>query len=126
MACVELGLDLPDVQRFPADAEAARAAVETWRSAGVTGVAAYNDEVAFVVLAGMRLSGLRAPKDLALIGVDNIPLAPFADPPLTTIDQNVDLSAKHLAKLVRAGIDGEPLPKVPRSESVTLVVRESA
>ncbi len=128
MSCVELGLDLPDVQWIEADAAAAQAAVEEWRAREprVTAVCAYNDEIAFVVLAGMRRAGLRAPEDLALIGVDNIPLAPFADPPLTTIDQNVDVSAKHLAQLVRAGIDGEPLPRVPRSESVTLVVRESA
>ena len=30
------------------------------------------------------------------------------------------------AALLRAGISGEPLPAMPRSESLTLVVRESA
>ena len=33
---------------------------------------------------------------------------------------------KALAALLRAGISGEPLPAMPRSESLTLVVRESA
>ncbi len=125
-ACVELGLDLPDVRPVPPDADAAARAVRAWREAGVSAVCAYNDEVAFAVLAGMRLLGLSAPADLAVIGVDNIPLAPFAFPPLTTIDQHIGIVAQHLVALVRAGIAGDPLPRMPRSEAVTVVVRESA
>jgi DNA-binding LacI/PurR family transcriptional regulator len=128
MACFELGLDLPDEQAVPADAKAAERVVRAWRAADppVTGVCAYNDEVAFVLLAGMRRAGLSAPDDIAVIGMDNIPLAPFAVPPLTTIDQNLGMAARHLAALVTAGIAGDPLPRMPRSESLTLVVRESA
>lgn len=126
MACVELGLDLPDVRTVPPDAAAAQAAAMAWQGSSVTAACAYNDETAFVLLAGMRRAGLRAPSDIAVIGVDNIALAPFADPPLTTIDQNLDIVAKHLAELVAAGIAGLPLPRMPRSESLTLVVRESA
>ena len=125
-ACVELGLDLPDVRPVPFDTDAAASAVRAWHEAGVTAVCAYNDETAFALLAGMRLVGLSAPSDLAVIGVDNIPLAPFAFPPLTTIDQHIDVVAKHLVALVRAGIAGEPLPATPRSEAVTVVVRQSA
>jgi hypothetical protein len=36
------------------------------------------------------------------------------------------MAARHLAALVTAGIAGDPLPRMPRSESLTLVVRESA
>lgn len=127
-ACVELGLDLPDVREVPMDAVIAERAARGWCEAAppVTGVCAYNDEVAFALLAGMRRAGLVAPADLAVIGVDNIALAAFADPPLTTIDPNIDVAATHLASLVAAGIAGRPLPRMPRSESLTLVVRESA
>lgn len=125
-ACVELALDLPDVRPVPLDADAAASAARAWHEAGVTAVCAYNDENAFALLAGMRLVGLSAPSDLAVIGVDNIPLAPFAFPPLTTIDQHIRVVAKHLVALVRAGIAGEPLPATPRSEAVTVVVRQSA
>jgi DNA-binding LacI/PurR family transcriptional regulator len=106
----------------------AQAAARAWHGADptITAVCAYNDETAFILLAGMRRAGLRAPGDLAVIGVDNISLAPFADPPLTTIDQNLAVAAKHLARLVAAGTAGAPLPRMPRSESLTLVVRESA
>lgn len=128
MACVELGLDLPDERDVPMDAALAEVAVRGWRAAEppVTAVCAYNDEVAFALLAGMRAAGLRAPEDLAVIGVDNIALAAFADPPLTTVDQNIDVVAGHLAELVAAGIAGRPLPRMPRTESLTLVVRDSA
>ncbi|MCL2595538.1 MAG: LacI family transcriptional regulator [Promicromonosporaceae bacterium] len=53
-----------------------------------TAIAAHNDDVAFAVLAGMRQRGLIAPHDLAVVGVDNIPLSALAVPPLTTIDFN--------------------------------------
>lgn len=125
-ACVELGLDLPVAVPIALDAEDGARAVTLLRAVGCTAVCAYNDEVAFVVLAGMRLLGLTAPADLAVIGVDDIPLAPFACPPLTTVNQNIPLVSRHLAALLRAGISGEPLPAMPRSESLTLVVRESA
>lgn len=127
-SCVELGLDLPVVQFVPLDVASAADAVRAWRAASppVTGVCAYNDEVAFAVLAGMRELGLTAPTDMAVIGVDNIALAPFASPPLTSIDQNEEILADHLAALIRAGIAGEPLPAMPRSESVSVIVRESA
>lgn len=125
-ACVELGLDLPVVRSIPLDTGAAAEAIEAWRSAGCTAVCAYNDEIAFVILAGLHRLGLTAPDDLAVIGVDDIPMAEFACPPLTTISQNIPLVTRHLADLIRAGIAGEPLPQMPRSESLTLVVRESA
>ena len=81
LACMELGLDEPDVIRVPLEVPGAVAAVSRWCSASepVTAVCAYNDEVAFAVLAAMRRLGLDAPRDLAVIGVDNIPLAPLVD-----------------------------------------------
>lgn len=124
-ASVDLGLDLPDVREVPDDVARAATAVDAWRTAGVTAVAAYNDEVAFAILAALRDRGLAAPADLAVIGADNIPLARFAAPPLTTIDQNIGLVARHLAEVVSAGLDGRPLPRMPRWESLSLVIRQS-
>jgi DNA-binding LacI/PurR family transcriptional regulator len=78
------------------------------------------------LLAALRSLALSAPTDLAVIGVDNEPLAQFAAPPLTSVDQRHDLIALHLAEVVTCGIAGEAEPTPPRSDALTLVIRESA
>lgn len=127
-ACQELGLDDPDVLELDLTLEAAVDAVRHWRhrTPPVTAIIAYNDEFAAAVLAGMRAAGLSAPEDLAVIGVDNEPLAKFTIPALTTIDQKPDVVAAHLAQVVRNGISGKAAPKAPRTEALELVIRESA
>lgn len=125
-AAFELGLPDPSDRVVPPDVDAAARAALAWRAEGVTAVCAYNDEVAFALLAGMRAAGLGAPGDLAVIGVDDIPLAPFASPPLTTVSANLEALADYLTTAVLRRIEGRSLPPAPRSEAVTLVVRESA
>ncbi|MFD8815033.1 substrate-binding domain-containing protein, partial [Streptomyces sp. NPDC059627] len=118
----------PVVLEVPLDISAAAAAAEHWHSAvpAVTGVCAYNDETAFALLAGMRRVGLSAPRDLAVIGVDNDKLAPFAMPPLTTIDNNLDVVVGRAARMIVSGVTGRSLPTPPQATPLSLVVRESA
>ncbi|WP_426592125.1 LacI family DNA-binding transcriptional regulator [Cellulomonas sp. McL0617] len=127
-ACLELGLDQPDLVPVALDADSGTAAVAHWRSLPdpVTAVAAYNDETAFAVLAGMNRLGLVAPRDLAVIGVDNIPLAALASPPLTTVDQNLEMVAAFVARQIASVTHGVPAPQPLRSDAVSLVLRESA
>ncbi|WP_329310637.1 LacI family DNA-binding transcriptional regulator [Streptomyces sp. NBC_01262] len=127
-ACTDLGLEPPVVLEVPLDISAAAAAAEAWHSAvpAVTGVCAYNDETAFALLAGMRRVGLAAPGDLAVIGVDNDKLAPFAMPPLTTIDNNLDVVVGRAARMIINGVTGRSLPTLPQVTPLSLVVRESA
>lgn len=128
MTCLELGLDQPDILPVALDASSGERAVAKWRSRRepVTAVAAYNDETAFAVLAGMHRLGLRAPQDIAVIGVDNIPLAALASPPLTTIDQNIEAVASFVARQIASVTNGTPAPEPLRSDAITLVLRESA
>lgn len=44
-----------------------------------------SDVVAFGAIAALREAGLRVPTDVSLVGFDDIPLAAYFDPPLTTI-----------------------------------------
>ena len=97
-----------------------------WRDAGVTGVCAYNDEVALAVLAGLRALGLTAPGDLAVVGVDDIPAARLAFPPLTTVTGGQAVVAEHLARSIVAALAGKPAPRRPGSDIVQLVRRASA
>jgi DNA-binding LacI/PurR family transcriptional regulator len=123
--CRRLGLAAPVVQRFSLRVDAAREAVEAWRATGATAVCAYNDEVAFALLGGLRAAGLTAPGDLAVIGVDDIPLAPFATPPLTTVRLDLAATARHLTSLVVARIAGQAPPIATDPPTFSLVVRES-
>jgi DNA-binding LacI/PurR family transcriptional regulator len=126
--CAELGLEQPMVQVVAEDEVAAARAVEAWRAGPdpVTAVCAYNDEVAFALLAGIRARGLVAPRDLAVVGLDDIPQARFAVPALTTVAVDVPGIAKHLAESVVRGLRGESFPELPADGFCRLVVRESA
>ena len=55
-----------------------------------TAVMAQNDRMAVGVIRGLRQAGLDVPGDISVIGYDDIPLASYFDPPLTTIKQPID------------------------------------
>ncbi|WP_412750518.1 LacI family DNA-binding transcriptional regulator [Krasilnikovia sp. M28-CT-15] len=124
-ACAGLGLPAPVTRTVPLDADAAAAAVRDWRDAGVTGVCAYNDEVALAVLAGLRACGLVAPGDLAVIGVDDIVAARLADPALSTVTTDQVALAEYLSETIVEVIGGRPAPPGP-GEEITRVVRRAS
>jgi LacI family transcriptional regulator len=86
---------------------------------------AADDWIAIGVLRALRTRGLRVPDDLAVVGYSDIPLAPLADPPLTTVHvpkrRLGRTAAKLLLDLLARAIDG-PLQVVV---SPSLVVRDS-
>lgn len=90
-----------------------------------TAVFSSNDQMALGVLHAARQLGLRVPKDLAVVGFDDIPEAAYFAPPLTTVHQDfAELGRRCVARLV-ALIEGRDLgfaePVAP-----VLVVRDSA
>jgi DNA-binding LacI/PurR family transcriptional regulator len=125
-ACLAGGLPAPLTETVALSAEAAADSVRRWRASGVTGVCAYNDEVALAVLAGVRLLGLTVPADLAVVGVDDIPPARLAAPPLTTVTTDQSAVAAHLVETVLAAMKGEPGPVFQAADLVGVVKRESA
>ncbi|RPJ21436.1 MAG: LacI family transcriptional regulator [Chloroflexi bacterium] len=52
-----------------------------------TAILAFNDLFALGVMHSVRAHGLRVPEDVSVIGCDDIPMAAYAYPPLTTISQ---------------------------------------
>lgn len=94
------GFPAPIEFEVPADVEeATRVVAEIRRDhPEVTAVAAYNDDVAVVVLAAARRAGIRVPADWAVIGVDDSIYAPLAEPALTTIALDSLESGRQLAK----------------------------
>lgn len=126
--CAELGLPEPRVMTVPLTVDGGAAAVDDWRgrSPAVTGVCAFNDEVALAVLAGARRLGVAIPGDLAVIGVDDIPAAALAAPPLTTVANNVTSTARDIVDAVLGRLSGDP-PARPRPQPGNPVIaRESS
>jgi LacI family transcriptional regulator len=55
-----------------------------------TAVVASNDSMAIGALSAIRELGLRVPEDIALVGFDDIPVAAFISPALTTVNVDID------------------------------------
>lgn len=68
----------------PTEAAGAAAADQVRRS-GVTGVLAYNDLLAIGLLEGMDRLGVSVPAEVSVVGIDDITLARFTRPKLTTV-----------------------------------------
>lgn len=126
--CVKLGIDAPPVVDVPFTLEGAMTAAKEVLALTprVTAVSAYNDEVATILLAALLRLEVRVPADIAVIGVDNLPLSPFTYPALTTINIHAfevgsDMGALIL-RAIRPDLD-TPLPAA--TSSIDLIERDS-
>jgi DNA-binding LacI/PurR family transcriptional regulator len=123
-SCRRAGVEPPVAVPTTLDAGDAARAVRQLADASVTGVCAFNDETAIAVLAGMREHGLVAPADIAVIGVDDIPTARLAAPPLTTIHFDLRDVGRERAEAVVAALSGRE-PAHPTRSTPQLVQRSS-
>ncbi len=79
-----------------------------------TALFAYNDISAIGAIWAFREVGLRIPQDVSVIGFDDIPLAAFSEPGLTTIRQPLQRMGEIAAKTVIDQIEGNAdfLPEI--------------
>jgi DNA-binding LacI/PurR family transcriptional regulator len=92
----------------------------------IDGVFVASDLMAIGALRALRETGRRVPDDVAVVGFDDAPLAAYADPPLTTVRQPVELLGQEMVRLLLDRISdprGEPRAIILPTE---LVVRSSA
>ncbi len=90
-----------------------------------TAVFAASDTVALGALQAIRRRGLRVPGDLALAGFDDIPLAEFVDPPLTTIHLPAYGLGWAAAELLISLIEHERVANPQVLLETELIIRES-
>jgi DNA-binding LacI/PurR family transcriptional regulator len=91
-----------------------------------TAIVAANDGQAFGVLQALRDLGLRAPEDLSVVGFDDVPVAAWAAPPLTTVRQPLAAMAATAFRMLREGRPGGAGVQAHHVELATsLVVRDS-
>ena len=86
----------------------------------------FNDTLAFGALHALGARGLTAPDDVAVIGFDNVPMAEFSVPALTTVEPGTDQIAKHAVDLLAARIEGRDNAPSELFTDFSLVVRRSA
>lgn len=87
-------------------------------------VIAFNDMVALGALKQLKKLGIRIPDDMALVSCDNLFFAPYTDPPLTSIDLQIE-DLGRLAVHVLAKGDAQGTNSFEQMFEPTLVVRES-
>lgn len=91
-----------------------------------TAVFAGNDLQALGLYEAARELGLRIPEDLSVVGFDDLPVARWVGPPLTTVRQPLTEMAEAAARLVLELGRGDEAPVATRVELATsLVVRAS-
>ncbi|RSM47524.1 transcriptional regulator [Actinoplanes sp. ATCC 53533] len=92
----------------------------------VTAVFAANDDMAIGLIRALLEAGRRVPDDVSVVGFDDIPLAAFVTPPLTTVRQPFDVAAREGVKLLVQAIekpDADPSTAV--DPPVELIIRAS-
>jgi DNA-binding LacI/PurR family transcriptional regulator len=72
---------------------------------GIDAVFAASDLMAAGALYALRRLGRQVPRDVAVIGFDDLPSAPQTDPRLTTVRQPVDAMGARMAREILAQID---------------------
>jgi alanine racemase len=101
--------------------EAANALLD--KGIAFNGVFAASDLIAIGAIRALNLRGVRVPEDIAVVGYDDIPVASFANPPLTTVKQNTRLAGEILVESVLKLIRGQEVS--PQLIETQLIVRTS-
>lgn len=90
-----------------------------------TAIFAGSDLQALGVMESMRQLGLRAPDDVSIVGYDDIPLATWVSPRLTTVHQPLRRMAEEATRLVIRMREGTAIGATRLDLATDLVVRES-
>ncbi|MGP4089815.1 LacI family DNA-binding transcriptional regulator [Streptomyces sp. KR55] len=92
----------------------------------VTAVFAANDDMAIGLIRALTEAGRRVPDDVSVVGFDDIPVAGYVTPPLTTVRQPFDAVAQEGLKRLVHAIENPNADPLPASDPpVDLVVRAS-
>jgi DNA-binding LacI/PurR family transcriptional regulator len=76
-----------------------------------TAVFAYNDLAAIGSIRALREAGLEVPRDVSVVGFDDIEAANYHFPPLTTVRQPLTEIGQIAAQTLMQSIEGKPRPE---------------
>jgi len=90
-----------------------------------TAVFASGDKLAIGAIDAIKDAGLRVPEDISVIGFDNIEIAKYVTPKLTTIRQNCQEIGKAAVDILIEQINKKEKLKINKVIPVELIERES-
>jgi Transcriptional regulators len=121
----DIRLSVASCPRF--DREAGMAAAQSLLSMPdrPTAIIGLFDEIAITVMEEANRMGLNVPRDLSVIGFDNITASAYAPPGLTTFDARIRTSAREIAHMLVTAIQDRPKEPITRLVRPELVLRAS-
>ena len=84
---------------------------------------ATSDLLAMTAISALLEMGVKVPEDVAAVGFDDIRMASYFCPPLTTVRQNIEVGAKRLVEKLIRTINGQEVAS--EVLSTELVIRKS-
>ncbi|HET8985204.1 MAG TPA: LacI family DNA-binding transcriptional regulator [Trueperaceae bacterium] len=90
-----------------------------------TAAFAANDQSAAGALLALKEAGLKVPQDVSIVGYDDVLLARYVSPALTTVGQPYVEMGKSAARLALAAIGIAPATRIVSRYEPKLVIRES-
>ena len=84
-----------------------------------------SDTMAIGALRALREAGLHVPRDVALVGFDDMPAASLSIPSLTTVRQPVAATGARAVELLASLVHSPPLEPLADIMPVELVIRDS-
>lgn len=128
-ACAQRGVELEEEDVFLAWTTYAGGVDAGRRIAAAgknyTAVAAMSDIAAFGVMEGLRRSGMEVPRDVSVIGFDDLMECQYSYPRLSTISQNVEQKAQKAVSLLYRMISGGAVSDAQVMSDVKVVERDS-
>ncbi|XTZ39184.1 HTH-type transcriptional regulator GalR [Salmonella enterica] len=95
------------------------------RGKNFTAVACYNDSMAAGAMGVLNDNGIEVPREISLIGFDDVLISRYVRPRLTTVRYPIVTMATQAAELALALAENHPLPEITHLFSPTLVRRHS-
>ena len=123
------GLEIVELGSFAPTFEGGLAAADQCVAAEVTAVVAFNDLVALGVQSRLRDRSIAVPREISVIGFDDIPMAQMGSPPLTTVAMPCERAGRLSIDVLARRIGSEPPGSNGRNTAeplpTTLIVRGS-
>ncbi|HYO95767.1 MAG TPA: LacI family DNA-binding transcriptional regulator [Polyangiaceae bacterium] len=95
------------------------------RSRAPTAVVLANDAMALGFMRTLQIQGVSIPRDVSVVGYDDIPAAGLYWPGLTTVRQEMRVMGSHACRAVMAAIENEKVERPVVEFPMKLIVRQS-